>query len=74
MSTVTIPKKEYQKLVETRLRYEYLRRAIEEDLFVSPPTKKIGGIVAEFSAVKKYSRAFLRDLERGLRRSSYFRS
>ncbi len=74
MGTVTIPKKEYKELVEKKLRYEYLRGVMEEDIFSPPPTKKIKEIIDGFRATRKYNRQFIKDLERGLKRSSYFRS
>ncbi|MEK7263105.1 MAG: hypothetical protein AAB071_01165 [Bacteroidota bacterium] len=72
MTTVTIPKKEYEKLLETKLRYEYLRQIIEGDIFSSPPTKNIDEIVSAFSATQKYNKNFLQSLKKGLSRSSYF--
>ena len=73
MSTITIPKKEYKKLVETRLRYERLREAMEGDLF-APPTKDKKQIIAALKDTKKYNQKFLESLKKGLDRSSYFRS
>ena len=73
MNVITIPKKEYQKLVETKLRYEYLRRTMEEDIFASPPKKNIRDVLGGFKVVKKYNQKFLGSLENGLKRSSYFR-
>ncbi|MDP2704010.1 MAG: hypothetical protein Q8P01_02185 [bacterium] len=72
MSTVTIPKKTYQDLVSKALRYEYLREAMESDLFSSPPTRSRKKILRAFKATKKHAPAFLKSLERGLKRSSYF--
>ena len=74
MVTVTIPKKEYQSLAEKALRYEYLRQLLEEDIFAAPPTRNSGDIVKEFKKSKIYGKGFLKSLERGLGRSSYFRA
>lgn len=73
MEVVTIPKKEYQRLVERALRYEYLKKLIkeEEDIF-SPPPRNIKEIIREFKEIGIYSPEFIKDLERGLKRSSYF--
>jgi hypothetical protein len=73
--TVIISKKEYQKLLEKALRYEYLRQLLreEEDIFASPPTRKIKEIIKSFRETKLYSPEFLKSLERGLKRSSYFK-
>lgn len=72
MSTVTIPKKTYEDLVGKALRYEYLREAMEVDLFSPPPTRSRKEIIDAFRASKKHSPALLKSLERGFRRSSYF--
>ena len=73
MVTVTIPKKEYQRLSEKALRYEYLRQLLEEDIFASPPIKNTKDVVREFKKSGLYNRKFLKSLEGGLTRSSYFR-
>lgn len=74
MVTVTIPKKEYEHLTEKALRYEYLRQILEEDVFAVPPTKNSKEIIREFKKSKVYNRKFIDSLERGLKRSSYFRT
>lgn len=74
MTTITIPKKEYKRLVEVGLRYERLREAMEDDLFAPPPTRDMKHILEAVAGSKKYSRRFIESLKRGLERSSYFRS
>lgn len=73
-STIVIPKKEYQELIEKKSRYEYLRQIIEGDIFSSPPSGNIKEIISVFRMTKKYSKKFLESLEKGMRRSSHFRS
>ena len=73
MNTVTIPKKEYNKLLDAKLRYEYLRMTIKEDIFAPPPIRNVKEIVKEFLVTKKYKNSFLKDLETGLKRSSHFK-
>jgi len=73
MTTITIPKKEYQKILDKALRYEYLRQLMEKDIFSPPPTKNIGEIINAFKSTKKYNQQFINALEKGLERSSYFR-
>ena len=75
MNTITITKKEYQKLAEKALRYEYLANIIKEekDVFSSPPTKNIKEIITSFKQTNLYSPAFLKSMEKGLKRSSYFK-
>lgn len=72
MTTITIPKQEYQQLIEGALRYEYIRQIMEDDIFASPPVKNIKKIIKEFKKAGKYNQKFLTSLEKGLKRSSYF--
>jgi len=73
MRTITIPQKEYEALVETRLRHEQIRQALKEDVFSSPPTRNRKAVAAAFKAAGKYSPQFLRSLAEGLKRSTYFK-
>lgn len=73
MPTVTIPKREYQKLLDRALRFEYLRQILEDDIFSPPPTKDIKAIIREFRETGRYNEEFLKSLARGLKRSSYFK-
>ncbi|MFA5831320.1 MAG: hypothetical protein WC878_05820 [Candidatus Paceibacterota bacterium] len=74
MNTITIPRKEYQELVETRMRYDFLRSAMDSDIFSPPPTKSAGTVIKGFKATGKYNAKFLESLKKGLSRSSYFKS
>lgn len=71
---MTIPKKEYQRLSERAFRYEYLRQILEEDIFASPPNKNAKEVIGEFKKSGLYNQKFIKSLEGGLSRSSYFRS
>lgn len=73
MATITVSKKEYQKVLDKALRYEYLRQLMEGDIFSPPPTKNIGEIIGAFKGVKRYNQQFVKTLEKGLSRSSYFK-
>ena len=73
MQTVTISKKEYQELIEKKLRYEYLHQIIEEDIFSPPPTKDVNKIIKAFQETGLYNRKFIDSLEKGLKRSAYFK-
>ena len=73
MNTVVISKKEYQELFEKKLRYEYLCQIIEEDIVAPPPAKNVEEIINKFKQTKLYKQEFLRSLEKGLKRSSYFK-
>lgn len=74
MSIITISKKEYRELIEKKFRYEYLREIIEGDIFSSPSTRDIKEILSAFKKTKKYNQKFLKSLEKGLNRSSYFKT
>ncbi len=72
MPTITLPKKEYHQLIEKALRYDYIRQLLKKDIFVSPPTRSVKKVIDSFSKTGLYGKEFLKDLERGLKRSSYF--
>lgn len=73
MDTIVISKKEYQDLFEKKLRYEYLRQILEEDIFAPPPTKRTEKIIKAFKQTNLYKQEFLKSLEKALKRSSYFK-
>lgn len=72
MNTVTIPKKEYQQLLDKALKYQYLRNLMNEDVFSPPPVRSVSKILREFRTAKRYGGQFLASLKKGLGRSSYF--
>lgn len=74
MVTITIPKREYEELVEKRFRYEQLRELVESDIFAPPPTNSIKEVIGAFKSVNKHSHQFLKSLRKGLERSSYFKA
>lgn len=67
MSTVTIPKNEYQALKRQSAAY----REVASRLFESVVKDDITDVVRGFAATGKYSAIFIADLESGLRKSSY---
>lgn len=73
MQTVTISKKEYKELIEKKLRYEYLHQIIEEDIFSPPPIKDIKELIKAFQKTGFYNQRFIDSLEKGLKRSAYFK-
>lgn len=74
MATITLPRKEYQELLEKAMRYEYLRQLLAADIFSPPPTRNAKVVLRAFQQTGKYSRQFLKSLEKGLKRSSYFQA
>jgi hypothetical protein len=67
MTTITLPKIEYLKLKREASAYREIKTHLFESLVQDPVDK----VVQEFAQTKLYSKAFLQDFERGLRRSSY---
>ncbi len=67
MSTVTIPKKEYEKLKSQALAYKKMTK----NLFSAVIQDPISEVVADFKKVGLYTPSFLKDLGDGLRKSSY---
>ena len=73
MPNVTISKREYQRLVDKTLRYEYLRQILQEDIFSPPVIRDIKTIIKEFRGTGRYNKSFLENLAKGLKRSSHFK-
>jgi len=67
MTQVTIPKTEYEQLRRQAEAY----RKFTEKLFESVIKAPLEEIVEDFRKTGLYTEGFLRDLESGLRRSSY---
>lgn len=73
MSTVTIQKAEYQALKECAEAYGRIISAAEVDFFASPPTRSKKEVLKALRGTRRYSKAFLTSVGRGLSRSSYFK-
>ncbi|MFZ1019474.1 MAG: hypothetical protein WAN61_00580 [Minisyncoccia bacterium] len=67
MVTITLPKIEYLKIKKEANAYRLIKTHLFESLVQDPVDK----VVRDFRKTKIYSEAFLQDLEKGLRRSSY---
>ena len=67
-----LTKREYEDLLDAKLRFEFLRHTLTDDIFSPPPTRNAGEVVSAFRAIGKYSEPFLERLEQGLARSSHF--
>ena len=74
MTTISIPQKEDQKVVEKSLRYEYIRQIMGGNLFSPPPTRNAKKVIDEFKKTGLYNQKFLESLKRGLSQSSYFKA
>ena len=62
MSTVTIPKIEYQSLIRQANAYRKIASGFAAQVIETP----VAQVVENFRATKKYSKEFLTDLEDGL--------
>ena len=67
MSKVTIPKKEYQSLKKQANAYRKFATRFFEVILKDP----VADVVEDFRKTDLYSDDFLKDLESGLRKSSY---
>lgn len=67
MNMITLPKIEYQRLKKEAGAYRVLKAKLFETLIQDP----VDNVVRNFRKTKLYSEAFIEDLEKGLRRSSY---
>ena len=71
-SRVTITRQEYDSLLNSKLKYDYLQQVLTNDLFAIPPTKNSEVVVKAFENSGKYNKAFIKSLSAGLNRSKYF--
>jgi len=67
MSTVTLPKTEYLKLRKQAVAYRKLVGKVFESVVHDP----VEELIDDFRKTDLYADEFLRDLESGLRKSSY---
>ena len=73
MSTITLPKIEYQYLKRKAAMFERIVELAEKDnIFSPPPIRNRWQIIGALKRTGKYNQAFLRSLNRGLKRSDYF--
>jgi len=69
MSTVTIPRKEYQSMKRQSAAY----KAVAEGRFQYIVRDSVETVMKDFEKTGLYNKKFLADLEKGLRRSSVYR-
>jgi hypothetical protein len=72
MTTVTLPKIEYLNLKKRAEAFDKMLAGINPGFLLVPPEKSRKKIISEFFKTKLYSKEFLKDLEKGLKRSSFF--
>lgn len=73
MQKITIPKREYDVLIDAKLRYDYLREVVEGNIFSPPAIRNVKDIIVSFKNAGLYKKAFLKSIEKGLKRSASFR-
>jgi hypothetical protein len=67
MDTITIPKAEYKKLQQQAKAYQKLTGQLFKSIIRDP----IQDVIQDFRKTDLYTDEFLKDLEGGLRKSSY---
>jgi hypothetical protein len=72
MAMVTLRKTEYLNLRERAEAFDRMVAVVNPSFFFAPQEKSRKKIISEFSKTKLYNKEFLKDLERGLKRSSFF--
>ncbi len=70
MASITIPKNEYVRLQRQASAYRKLTSRLFETVIKDP----IKETIEDFGRTNLYTKEFLRDLEKGLRKSSYAKS
>ena len=72
MVTVTMPKVEYISLKKKAESFDSMIAGINPSLLFVPLEKSRKKIISEFSKTKLYSKEFIKDIEKGMKRSSFF--
>ncbi|KKR78440.1 MAG: hypothetical protein UU24_C0037G0012 [Candidatus Nomurabacteria bacterium GW2011_GWA2_40_9] len=72
MSTVTLPKIEYMSLKTRAEAFDKMVAHINPNFFFVPTEKSRKKIISEFSQTKLYNKKFLKSLNNGLERSTFF--
>ena len=67
-----MPKIEYLNLKSRAEAFDNMIAGVNPSLFFIPVEKSRKKIISDFSKTKLYSKEFIKDLERGLSRSSFF--
>ena len=72
MSTISVPKTQYQVLKKKADFYDRILSVTFDSFFSTPPIKNGKKIISEFKKTKIYNKKFLESLNAGLKRSSFF--
>ena len=69
MKTITIPKTQYQQILQQAKAYQKLANSF----FATKLKYHVNDVVSDFAQTGIYSKEFLQDLQSGLEKSSYFK-
>lgn len=72
MTTITLPKIEYINLKKRAEAFDNMIAGINPSFFFVPVEKSRNKIISDFSKTGLYNKEFLKDLGKGLKRSSFF--
>lgn len=70
METITIPIREYRRLLSAEKAY----KKIAGQIYKTAIDTNVNEVVSDFRKTKLYTEEFLTDLEEGLKKSSYFKN
>jgi hypothetical protein len=70
MQTITIPKTQYQQILQQAKAYQKLASSF----FADKLKNSVDDVVNDFEKIGIYSKEFLEDLQSGLEKSSYLKS
>ena len=71
---MTITKEKYLELCEKAKRFEFIQKlAFDTDsLFQKPASRNVSTVIKEMKKTQKYNESFLKSIQNGLKKSSYF--
>ena len=71
-TSISLTKSEYTDLKSRADAYDRIISLAQREISVTPPERSAKKVIAEFKKADTYSQEFLKSLEHGLRRSSFF--
>ena len=71
-TSISLTKSEYTDLKSRADAYDRIISLARKEISVTPPERSTKKVIAEFKKTDTYSQEFLKSLEHGLRRSSFF--
>ena len=71
-TSINLTKSEYIDLKSRADAYDRIISVAQREVSVTPPVRSAKKVMAEFRQADMYSQEFLKSLEQGLKRSSFF--